>query len=105
MSESVFMGLCHIVGMSQQVAMRRELIDIDEMVRNKVATSDEDTMMTSGSYREGFRLKGSDVDIMFWYNDHPVIWDLSQTEYYNVHRQDLILSVSSDSPPGFTLLQ
>jgi hypothetical protein len=28
-----------------------------------------------------------------------------QTEYYNVHRQALILSVSSDSPPGFTLLQ
>jgi hypothetical protein len=79
--------------------------DIREMVRNKSRTSNQNIMMISGSYREGFRLEGSDVDFMYWSNDHPVIWDLSQTEYYNAHRQRLILSVSCDSPPGFTLLQ
>ncbi|XP_056016726.1 uncharacterized protein LOC125673588 [Ostrea edulis] len=105
MSESVFVGLCHTVGTSQQVAMRRDMIDISEMVRNRVTTSNQNMMMLSGSDREGFRMKGSDVDYMYWFNNQPVIWDLSQTQFYNVHRQSLILSVSSESPPGFTLLQ
>jgi hypothetical protein len=103
MSESVFMGLCGIVGTSQLVTMLRETGDIKEIVRNKSVTSKKVTMW-SGSHREGFRLKGSDVDVMYWPNNHRVIWDLSQTEYYNVHRQSLILSVSFESPPGFTLL-
>ncbi|XP_048770112.2 uncharacterized protein LOC125676262 [Ostrea edulis] len=105
LSESVFVGLCRIVGTSEQVRMRRDLIDIDETVANKVRTSNQDMRMWSGSQREGFRLKGSDVDFMYWFNNHPVIWDLSQTQFYNVHRQTLVLSVSSESPPGFTLLQ
>ncbi|XP_048765443.2 uncharacterized protein LOC125673123 [Ostrea edulis] len=105
MSESVFVGLCHTVGTSQQVAMRRDVTDIHEMVTNKAKTSNEYTVMLSGSDREGFRMKGSDVDSMFWFNNHRVIWDLSQTQFYNVHRQFLILSVSSESPPGFTLLR
>jgi hypothetical protein len=106
MSESMFMGLCHIVGTSQQVAMRRDVVDIVDMVRNKAKTSNVNIMMISGSYKEGFRMKGSDLDGMHWFNNQPVIWDLSQTEYYNINRQlALILSVSSDSPPGFTLLQ
>ncbi|XP_056016639.1 uncharacterized protein LOC130053423 [Ostrea edulis] len=105
MSESVFVGLCHTVGTSQLVAMRRDVTDIDEMVWNRVTRSNQNMMMLSGSRREGFRMKGSDIDIMYWLNIHRVIWDLSQTQFYNVHRQFLILSVSSESPPGFTLLQ
>ncbi|XP_048765115.2 uncharacterized protein LOC125672957 [Ostrea edulis] len=105
MSESVFVGLCRTVGTSQQVATRRDVTDIKEMVRNRVTTSNENTVMMSGSHREGFRMEGSDIDTMYWYNNQPVIWDLSQTQFYNVHRQSLILSVSSESPPGFTLLQ
>ncbi|XP_056016735.1 uncharacterized protein LOC125677234 [Ostrea edulis] len=105
MSESVFVGLCHTLGTSQQVAIRRDVVDIEEIVRNKVRTSNQNMMMASGSHREGFRMKGSDVDYMHWFNNQPVIWDLSQTQFYNVHRQSLILSVSSESPPGFTLLQ
>ncbi|XP_056016609.1 uncharacterized protein LOC125673972 [Ostrea edulis] len=105
MSESMFVGLCRKVGTSQQVAMRRDVTDIAEMVKNKTITSTLIMVMTSGSYREGFRMEGSDIDTMYWYNNQPVIWDLSQTQFYNVHRQSLILSVSSESPPGFTLLQ
>ncbi|XP_065925782.1 uncharacterized protein [Magallana gigas] len=105
MSESVFVGLCEIVGTSQQVAIRRETVDIREMVRRQVAPNDEVIKMVSGSIREGFRLKGSDRDIMFWPNDHRVIMDMSQSEYYNTANTTLILSDSSESPPGFTLLQ
>jgi hypothetical protein len=87
------------------VAMRRDVTDITEMLRNKASTSTQQIRMLSGSNREGFRMKGSDVDCMFWIRNYRVIWDLSQTEFYNLHRQRLILSVSSESPPGYTLLQ
>ncbi|XP_062593542.1 uncharacterized protein LOC134255027 [Saccostrea cucullata] len=103
-SESVFVGLCRKVGTSQLVAMRRDAVDISEMVINQQKTSDEISRMVSGSHREGLRLTGSDIDIMFWKHDRRVIWDLSQSQYYNTHRQTLILCDCSDSPPGFTLL-
>uniref|UniRef100_K1R8S8 Uncharacterized protein n=1 Tax=Magallana gigas TaxID=29159 RepID=K1R8S8_MAGGI len=60
--------------------------------------------MISGSRREGFRLLDSDLDNMFWQTNHRVIWDFSQSEYYNIHRQVMILCDSSESPAGFTLL-
>ncbi|XP_061166199.1 uncharacterized protein LOC133175089 [Saccostrea echinata] len=84
--------------------MRRDVVDIKDMVNNQMKTSDEVSEMWSGSTREGFRLEGSDVDVMFWPNNHRVIWELSQSQYYNTHRQTLILCDCSDSPPGFTLL-
>ncbi|XP_056016964.1 uncharacterized protein LOC125676313 [Ostrea edulis] len=105
LSESVFVGLCCALETSQQVAMRRDVADIYEMISNKANKSTHGIMMYSGSQREGFRMKGSDWDSMFWMNKHPVIWDLYQTRFYNIHREALILSVSSESPPGFTLLQ
>jgi hypothetical protein len=41
---------------------------------------------------------------MVWFNER-VICDLFQTQLCNENKQSMILSVSSDSPPGFTLLQ
>ncbi|XP_062616432.1 uncharacterized protein LOC134278116 isoform X2 [Saccostrea cucullata] len=102
-SESVFVGLCRQVGTSKLVAMRRDMADIWDKVKNQVTSEDNCTML-SGSQREGFRLETSDVDFMNWPNNHRVIWELSQSQYYNTHRQTLILCDPSDSPPGFTLL-
>ncbi|XP_062566357.1 uncharacterized protein LOC134228693 [Saccostrea cucullata] len=103
-SDSVFVGLSHIVGTSQLVAMRRDMMDISDVVDNQVKTSDEQSGMVSGSIREGLRLKGSDIDVMYWPHNHRVIWELSQSQYYNTHRQTLILCDCSESPPGFTLI-
>ncbi|XP_078322106.1 uncharacterized protein LOC111112406 [Crassostrea virginica] len=103
--ESVFVRLCQIVGTSVQVAIRRETADIREMVRRRVADNDDVIEMESGSIREGFRLKGSDIDYMNWPNNHRVIWDMSQSEHYYTENKTLILSESSESPPGFTLLE
>ncbi|XP_062621902.1 uncharacterized protein LOC134283465, partial [Saccostrea cucullata] len=103
-SESVFVGLCHKLGTSQQVAMMRDVMDITEILTYQVS-SDSYCRILSGSYREGFRMKGSDIDSMFWRNDERVIWDISQTRYYNRQRYTLILCDCSDSPPGFSLLQ
>ncbi|XP_078320211.1 uncharacterized protein LOC144621272 [Crassostrea virginica] len=103
--ESVFLRLCQIIGTSVQVAYRTEITDIKEMVERRVADNDDVIEMESGSRREGFRLKGSDLDYMCWPNGHRVIWDMPQSEYYYTENKTLILSDSSESPPGFTLLE
>ncbi|XP_078322905.1 uncharacterized protein LOC111100856 [Crassostrea virginica] len=104
-SDSLYVGLCLEVGTSQQVAIRRDVEDITELLDHKVTgTCNNVQYMLSGSRREGFRFVDSDCDYMFWPIDHPVLWDLSQAQFYNTHRDKLILCDSSESPPGFTLL-
>ena len=105
LSESLYVGLCLKVGTSQQVTIRRDVVDIMELLQHKVTGSCEKVVvMLSGSRREGFRFKDSDIDAMFWLNNHRVLWDLSQAQFYSTHRDKLILCDGSESPPGFTLL-
>ncbi|XP_052708198.1 uncharacterized protein LOC128183283 [Crassostrea angulata] len=101
-SESVYVGMCLKIGTPQQVASRRDMVDIVEMLINNEMLPT--TVMLSGSRREGFRLSGSDRDTMHWLNNHRVIWDFSQCQFYNTQEHALILCDSSESPPGFTLL-
>ncbi|XP_048751195.2 uncharacterized protein LOC125662893 [Ostrea edulis] len=103
-SESVCMGLCRILGTSQQVVMRRDMTDISDTIDIQKAGAIVGCKMKNGSYKEGFRLKGSDVDTMFWLPDNRVIWNMSQTQFYNLHKHTVILSDSSESPPGYMLL-
>ncbi|XP_078323250.1 uncharacterized protein LOC144622452 [Crassostrea virginica] len=104
-SESLYVGLCLEVGTSRLVAIRRDVIDITELLRNKVTgTCNNVHRMLSGSQREGFRFEDSDFDFMIWPTDHPVLWDFSQAQFYNTHRDEMILCDSSESSPGFTLL-
>nr|XP_022322722.1 uncharacterized protein LOC111124150 [Crassostrea virginica] len=100
-SESLYVVLCLKVGTSQQLTSRRDVVDITELMENK-ATNDQG--MLSGSRREGFRFVDSDCDYMLWPTDHPVLWELSQAQFYNTHTDKMILCDSSESPPGFTLL-
>nr|XP_022308614.1 uncharacterized protein LOC111114553 isoform X2 [Crassostrea virginica] len=104
LSESVYVGLCLKIGTPQQVAIRRDTVDVTELLEHEVARTDEYVSMRSGSDREGFRLKESDFDTMYWLNNHWVLWDFSQVTMYNTQRHALILCDSSESPPGFTLL-
>ena len=97
LSESVYVGLCLRVGTPQQVAIRRDVMDIAELLKHKEARTDDYLIMTSGSDREGFRLEGSDMDYMYWPNDHRVLWDFSQATMYNTQRHSLILCDSSES--------
>lgn len=60
--------------------------------------------MVSGSYREGFRLESSDIDIMHWSTTHKVICDLSQISLTNP-QHTIILMESDDLPPGYTRLE
>eukprot|EP00105_Crassostrea_gigas_P035048 XP_019919196.1 PREDICTED: uncharacterized protein LOC105319340 isoform X2 [Crassostrea gigas] len=103
-SESVYVGICLKIGTQQQVASRRDIRDIAEMLENNEILNKPNTLMLSGSRREGFKLSGSDRDIMHWPNNHRVIWDFSQCQFYNTQEHALILCDSSESPSGFTLL-
>nr|XP_034332006.1 uncharacterized protein LOC117691059 [Crassostrea gigas] len=103
-SESLYVGLCLKIGTPQQVASRRDIVDIEDMFTNNGILHNQMTIMLSGSQREGFRLSGSDRDTMFWPNNHRVIWDFSQCQFYNSQEHALILCDSSESPPGFTLV-
>ncbi|XP_061185821.1 uncharacterized protein LOC133193924 [Saccostrea echinata] len=62
--------------------------------------------MPSGSFGEGFRLEGSDMDWMMWSKQHRVIWNLSQIhhQYHHSHVPTHILADCSESPPGYALL-
>lgn len=50
-SESVCMGLCRIVGTSQQVAMRRDVIDISDAIELQKAGTIVGCKMKNGSYK------------------------------------------------------
>lgn len=105
MSESVYVEMCRTMGTPQQVACRRDMVDIIEWLKNEVMKRSKMQQMLSGSRREGFSFRGSDEDIMFWPADHKVIWDWnSSSQCYNLQRHALILCHDSESPPGFTLL-
>nr|XP_034333398.1 uncharacterized protein LOC117691423 [Crassostrea gigas] len=103
-SESVYVGMCLKIGTPQQVASRRDMVDIADMLDNNATLNNQIAWILSGSRKEGFRLSGSDVDRMHWPINHRVIWDFSQVQFYNTQEHALIFCVISESPPGFTLL-
>ncbi|XP_062575915.1 uncharacterized protein LOC134237787, partial [Saccostrea cucullata] len=105
LSEAVYVGLCLKLGSPSIVRMRREMMDIDEAVNQPVNILKGFDRMESGSRREGFRLKTSDVDFMFWPPDCKVICDLSQISLYRIPQNTVILMEYDDLPPGFTKLK
>lgn len=107
-SESMYAGMCQEIGKPQQVASRRDRINEIDCLMNKIAKliiGNQLEIMVRGSKKEGLRLRGSDIDIMFWPSDYRVIWDYSQSQLYSTQRQTLIFCDSSQSPPGFYLLR
>lgn len=60
--EDLYGGLCSHIGTPTEVIIRRELMDMEEIIRNSVGVNKGIICMHSGSYREGFR--SSDQDIM-----------------------------------------
>ena len=44
-SEAVYVGLCHKIGTSQQVAIRRDIMDIKELIEHKVARTEKNAII------------------------------------------------------------
>ena len=99
------MGMCRYVGSPTEVRIRREVADTQEVVCRPVVIMRGFDRMISGSRREGFRLKTSDMDCMFWLPDHKVICDLSQISLYRIPQHTVILMECEGLPPGFTRLK
>ena len=98
-----YIKLCQVFGTPTDVAIIREMSDIREILKKQTLRKVYQEM-ESGSRREGFRLKGSDMDTMVWPDNHRVIWNKSMSKRYT---DDciLLLGDTNESPPGFTLLE
>ena len=84
LSEKIYFGLCYRIGTSKQVTIRRDVLDIREILNHR-KLRDDNVDMRIGSKREGFRLKDSDTDTMIWPNNHRVLWYFVQAMVYNKH--------------------
>ncbi|XP_061188076.1 uncharacterized protein LOC133196159 [Saccostrea echinata] len=100
-SEVLFTGLCRMIGSPTEVAIRRDVKDIVDMMMKPFYRQIGFVQMKSGSYGEGFRLSSSDLDKMFWFCNDKLITDISQARVYNTSKYDIILMEDSDTPPGF----
>lgn len=101
-SEAMYVGLCRQIGTPTEVVIRRELMDVDEMIHRRVYLNEGVIFVQSGSYREGFIFKSSDIDVMFWPTRCKVICGMSN---FNVSDICSILMEHSDAPPGFVRLK
>lgn len=106
LSTKVYKGLCREVGTSTEVRFRREVIDTTEdLLGNLFIGMRYYKRKLSGSYREGFRLKTSDIDNMLWCISDKVICSPSQICLYHNRQHTVILMECDDLPPGFTRLK
>ncbi|XP_062593420.1 uncharacterized protein LOC134254906 [Saccostrea cucullata] len=105
LSEVLYVGLCRNIGTPIEVAMRRDVMDMEEMIKKPVQMYNGCRYIDSGSYREGFRFDSSDRDAMFWFHSHKMISNISQSSIYDVSKHTIILMEESDTPPGFVRLQ
>eukprot|EP00105_Crassostrea_gigas_P036483 XP_019920631.1 PREDICTED: uncharacterized protein LOC109617970 [Crassostrea gigas] len=104
-SEALYAGLCRYIGTPTDVTVRREVMDMAEMIRTPVEIDYGVRKMKSGSYRECFRFKSSDLDTMFWITNHKVITDPSQSSVYDLSKHSIILMEDIETSPGFVRLQ
>lgn len=104
------MGLCRDkrIGTPTEVAIRREMVDMEEMIERPVHIYRGCMIMKSGSHREGFRFTSSDRDVMCWPSNFRLICDPSQFTEFNsadASRKNILLVENSECPPGFVRLQ
>lgn len=98
------MGLCRHIGTPREVTNRRELSDMEEIIRHSVGVYEGQVFMYSGSHREGFRLNSSDRDLMFWCTEYHIICDMPYfVDLY--HCSCTILMEHFLTPPGFVRLK
>lgn len=101
-SKVLYEGLCSHIGTRTEVIIRRELMDMEEIIRNSKGVNEGTICMHSSSHREGFRLKSSDQDIMFWCKRYNIICDVSNSvDFYPC----TMLMEHFVTPPGFVKLK
>lgn len=98
------MGLCRHIGTPTEVTIRREVMDMSDMM-NEMKNAFNPRLMCSGSYREGFRFKSSDRDLLNWFPCIKEIADISQSSLYDLSKHTIVLFEDKDTPPGYDRLK
>lgn len=101
-SEVLYVGLCRHIGTPTEVTIRRELSDMEEIIRNSVGVYEGQIYIHSGSHREGFRFSSSDRDLMFWCTGYHVIHDMSN--FVDAYPCTILMEYFL-TPPGFVKLR
>lgn len=106
-SRKVYDAMCKIVGTSKDIAIRRDVMDINEILTGHGFKNKKYRYFQrlSESTREGFNLKESDIDMMIGVDCIKVIWRFSQSGRYNFSDHYILCFDSSKSPPGYGLLE
>lgn len=106
-SEVLYVGLCRKIETPIEVAFRRDVMDMDEIVRRSAERYRNYGLifMLSGSSREKFRVTSSDIDYMYWQTNDRVVCDLSDLNTFNALDLDIILMEHTETPPGFVRLK
>lgn len=106
-SEALYVRLCcdKSIGTEREVTIRRELMDMDELIQKSLNKHIGRASMKSGSSREGFRFKSSDQDTMMWRTANKVICELSQGMFLDGSIHNIILMEHSGTPQGFVKLE
>lgn len=105
-SETLFLGLCRKIGTQTEVEIRREVMNMDEIIKRPCQKHNGQAQMLSGSSREGFRFKSSDQDTMIWRTYNKVVCNWCQVAMcLKSSKLNIILMDNSETPPGFVKLQ
>lgn len=104
-SEALYVGLYNEIGTPTEVNIRREVTDMKDTVTTSVENIYMARKMNSGSCREGFRLKSSDYDSMFWTRRVKLIFNLSNFNDSDAFRMHVLLMEHLDTYPGFVILK
>eukprot|EP00105_Crassostrea_gigas_P039396 XP_019923544.1 PREDICTED: uncharacterized protein LOC109618965 [Crassostrea gigas] len=105
-SETLFLGLCRKIGTQTEVEIRREVMNMDEIIKRPCQKHNGQAQMLSGSSREGFRFKSSDQDTMIWRTYNKVVCNWCQVAMFlKSSKHNIILMDNSETPPGFVKLQ
>nr|XP_022289690.1 uncharacterized protein LOC111101474 [Crassostrea virginica] len=104
-SEGMYVLMCWEVGSPTEVRIRRELADTSAVVTRPLMIMRGLERVMGGSLREGFRIKGCDMDWMLWLPNHKVICDISQITLYHIPEHTVILMECENVSPGSTRLK
>lgn len=99
----MYVGFCCYIGILIEIIMRRQVIDIEELIVNK--RKGEGRGLCSGSFREGFCFKLFDKDYMIWNIRIKVIIDLFQCVIYDFFKYFILLVEDIDIFLGFVRLE
>lgn len=101
-SEALYVGLCHKIGAPTYVTFRRELMGMKEMIQRPIEKYFKSGNAETGSYREGFRLNSSDIDLMIWTTTVKLITEMSNFDGSNL---DTLFMEQSYTPHGYVRLK